>query len=145
MNWEQAALAIGVMSPLVGVPLGVITLYLRAIREHQATTMAEMGRRIETMERSIQDLLRATADFDREYTTKEEWVRESMLARQKLERLADMATRIEAELDTGNGLAAELGRATTAMMEMVRQLVEMGGSGAPVVRSGAGERGHDPV
>ena len=122
MNWEQMGLLIGVLSPLVGVPLGVITLYLRAIREHQTNSMSEVVRRIEMLEQAISDHLRATADFDREYTTKEEWVRESMLARQRLERLTEMTTRIEAELDTGTSLAAELGRATAAMVEMVRHL-----------------------
>lgn len=131
MNWEQVGLLVGVLSPLVGVPLGAITLYLRALREHQTTTMAEMVRRIETMERSIHDLLRATADFEREYATKEEWVRESMLARQRLERLTELVTRIEAELENGKAVAAELGRATAAMVEVVRHLAR--GSGMPIV------------
>lgn len=96
MGWEQLGALVGILSPLVGVPLTVITLYLRAIREHQTAGMAEVTHRIETMEASIRDLLRATADFEREYTTKEEWVRESMLARQHLERLTEMVTRIEA-------------------------------------------------
>jgi cob(I)alamin adenosyltransferase len=121
MNWEQTGLLIGVLSPLVGVPLGVITLYLRAIREQQTTSMSEVVRRIETLEHSIGDLLRATADFDREYATKEEWVRESMLARQRLERLTEMTARIQAELESGKGLAAELGRATAAIVEVVRE------------------------
>jgi DNA repair exonuclease SbcCD ATPase subunit len=123
VDWQQLALIVGALSPLVGVPLGMITLYLRAIREQQATTMSELARRIETLERSMNDLLRATTDFEREYATKEEWLRESMLARQRLERLTDMATRIEAELETGKGLAVELGRATAAMVEMVNRLV----------------------
>ncbi|UCD29607.1 MAG: hypothetical protein JSV03_03755 [Planctomycetota bacterium] len=122
MNGEQLALLIGVLSPLVGVPLIVISLYLRAIREHQTTTMAEMTHRIETMECSMRDLLKSKADFEREYTTKEEWVRESMLARQRLERLTEMITRIETELENGQLLAAELSRATTAMIEIVKQL-----------------------
>jgi len=122
VNWEQMGLLIGVLSPLVGVPLGVITLYLRAI-EHQTNSMSEVVRRIEMLEQSISDHLRAAADFDREFTTKEEWVRESMLARQRLERLTEMTTRIETELDTGKSLAAELSRATAAMVEMVRHLV----------------------
>ena len=42
MHWEQVCVLVGVLSPLVAVPLMVITLYLRAIREHQTTTMAEM-------------------------------------------------------------------------------------------------------
>jgi hypothetical protein len=98
MSWEQIAVLVGVLSPLVAVPLMVITLYLRAIREHQTTTMAEMTHRIETMEASIRDLLRSTAEFEREYTTKEEWVRESMIARQGLERLTEMVARIETDL-----------------------------------------------
>ncbi len=120
MGWEQLAALVGVLSPLVGVPLMVITLYLRAIREHQTSTMAEITHRIETMEGSIRDLLRATADFEREYATKEEWVRESMLARQRLERLTEMVTRIEAELENGNGLMSELRRATGVMNELVQ-------------------------
>jgi len=130
LNWEQLGLLIGVLSPLIGVPLGVITLYLRAIREHQTTAASETARRIETMERSVNDLLRATADFEREYTTKEEWVRESMLARERLERLTEMTARIEAELDSGKSLAAELGRATAAMVEIVKQLAR--GASEPV-------------
>ena len=122
MAWNQLGLLVGVLSPLVGVPLMVITLYLRAIREHQTSTMAEITRRIDTMEGSIRDLVRCTADFEREYATKEEWVRESMLARQRLEKLTEMVTRIETELDNGQGLAAEIGRATAAMVELVKRL-----------------------
>ncbi len=122
MGWEQVGILVCVLSPLVGVPLGAITLYLRAIRENQSIWMAEMSRRIETMEASIQHLLRSTADFEREYATKEEWVRESMLARQRLERLTEMVARIEAELENGQQLAAELGRSTAAMVELAREL-----------------------
>jgi len=122
MNWEQVALLVGVLSPLVGVPLTVISLYLRAIREHQTVSLQEMAHRIETMESSVRDLLKASADFEREYTTKEEWVRESMLARQGLERLTEIVTRIEAELENGQSLAAEIGRSTGTMVEIVRQL-----------------------
>ena len=120
MPWEQLALLVGVLASLVGVPLMVITMYLKAIREFQATTMAEFTGRLDTMETSIRDLLRSTAAFEREYATKEEWVRESMLCRQRLERLTEMVARIEAELETGQGLATELGRATAAMVEVVR-------------------------
>lgn len=99
ISWEQVGVVIGVLSPLVGVPLGVITLYLKAIREHQTTATADVVRRIDVMEAAIRDLLARTAAFEREYTTKEEWVRESMLARQQLERLTELATRIQAEVE----------------------------------------------
>ena len=128
MGWEQLALIVGVLSPLIGVPLVVISLYLRAIREHQTIAMTEMSHRIETMESSIRDLLKSTSDFEREYATKEEWVRESMLARQRLERLTEMITRIETEFENGQTLAVELGRVTGAMIEAVKQLSEYRGS-----------------
>jgi len=112
MSWEQLALLVVVLSPLVGVPLTVISLYLRAIRDHQTSTTTEMANRIETMDASIRDLLKSKADFEREYTTKEEWVRESMLARQRLERLMEMVTRIETEFESVKILAGELSRAT---------------------------------
>lgn len=140
MSWEQVGLLVGVFSPLVGVPLGVITLYLRAIREHQTATAAELLRRVEGQERSIGELLRATAEFEREYATKEEWVRESMLARQRLERLAEMTARIEAELESGKSVAAELSRATAAMVELVRRLTE-----AACERNGAATAGRAGV
>lgn len=130
MGMSELGILIGVFSPLVGVPLVVITLYLRAIREHQTVSMSEMTHRIETMESAIRELLRATANFEREYATKEEWLRESMLARQRLERLTEAITRIQADLENGQGVAGELGRLTTAMIEVLRVL------GGKVGRSG---------
>jgi hypothetical protein len=124
MVWQQIAVLVGVLSPMVGVPLAVITLYLRAIREHQTTTMAEIQHRIEVIEASVRDLVRATADFEREYATKEEWVRESMLARQHLERLTEMVARIEADLDGRHAVSVELTRATEAMLELARGTAE---------------------
>jgi len=127
MSWEQAGLVVGVLSPLVGAPMIVITLYLRAIREHQTATMAEINHRVQTIEAALHDLLKSTADFEREYATKEEWVRESMVARQRLEKLTEMVTRIQTELENGNGVAAQIGRMATAMTEMAERL-----TGGPV-------------
>jgi hypothetical protein len=122
MAWDQVGALVGVLSPLVGAPLVMIALYLRGMREHQTSTLTEITRRIDTIEASMRHLLRRTAEFDREYATKEEWVRESMLARQRLEHLTELVTRIQAELENGQGLAAEIGRATAAMVELVRHL-----------------------
>jgi hypothetical protein len=122
MGWEQVGVLVGVLSPLVGVPLGMISLYLRAIREQQATTTSEISRRIHIIEASLDSLVRRMGECDREFTTKEEWLRESMLARQRLERLTELVTRIQAELDGDRGLATEIGRATAAMVELVRRL-----------------------
>ncbi len=122
MHWEQAALLVGLLSPLVGVPLLVITFYLRAIREHQTTTAAEINHRIRTIESAIHDLLKATSDFERTYATKEEWVRESMVARQRLERITEMMARFQAEMENGHGVAAELGRTAHATCQVAQRL-----------------------
>lgn len=122
MAWEQLGLLVGVLSPLVGIPLMVITFHLRAIREHQSNTLTELTRRIDAMETSIRDLCRRTASFEREYTTKEEWVREAMLARQRLEKLTEMMARIEADLDSGQGLVSEVRRATAAMADLAKRM-----------------------
>ncbi|HOA73978.1 MAG TPA: hypothetical protein PL151_14260 [Phycisphaerae bacterium] len=122
MNWEQIGVIVGALSPLVGVPLVMITLYLRAIREHQTHSLAGVSHRIEQIEISIRDLLRSTADLDREFATKEEWVRESMLARQNLERLTQMVIRIQSELETGQNIAAELGRMTASILELAGRI-----------------------
>lgn len=122
MSWEQIGVVVGALSPLVGVPLVMITLYLRTIRDHQTQSMASVSHRIEIIEISIRDLLRSTADLDREFATKEEWVRESMLARQGLERLTQMVTRIQTELENGQSLAAELGRMTSSILELAERI-----------------------
>lgn len=124
MSWEQAGVLVGVLSPLVRAPLVVISLYLRAIREHQTATMSEITHRIQTIEAAIHDVIRSTADFEREYATKEEWVRESMVTRQRLEKLTEMITRIQTELENGHGVAAEMGRIAAAMTRVIERLEE---------------------
>jgi hypothetical protein len=120
IDWGQAGILVGVLSPLAGVPLVMITLYLRAIREHQTNGISQLTQRLHTMEITLRDLLKRMAEFDREYATKEEWVRESMLARQRLEHLTEVVTRIEAELETNQGLAAETQRAAVSLADAVR-------------------------
>jgi len=117
MNWEQVALVVGVLSPLLGVPMAMIALYLRAIRDHQTSGIGEIKHRIQIMDAAIHELLKSTADFEHQYTTKEEWVRESMFARQRMDRLTELVTRIQASLENGHGIAAELSRVATAMTQ----------------------------
>ncbi len=124
MSWEQAGLVVGVLSPLVGAPLVMIALYLRAIREHQTATMAEINHRVQTIEVAIHELIKSTSDFEREYATKEEWVRESMVTRQRLEKLTEMITRIQAELENGHGVAAEMGRIAAGMTRLIERIGE---------------------
>ncbi len=97
MGWEQVGVLVGVFSPLVGVPMTLVVLFLRGIRETQLAALNEISRRIDRMEARLEELARFVSDVEREYATKEEWLRESMLARQRLDRLGEAMARAEAE------------------------------------------------
>lgn len=94
---------IAVVAPLVGVPLGVITFYLRWLHETQQSRHAELVRRFEVIERMGSELARTVASFSLDYTTKEEWLRECMYARGRIERLAEQIARGFAQSPSGDG------------------------------------------
>lgn len=89
-----------VVGPLVGVPLTVITFYLRSLREHQVSWHGETTRRLSAVEAGLGELRRSLDDFERNYTTKEEWLRECLHARRVLERVTEATVRIEATVHT---------------------------------------------
>ena len=93
--WEMSGTFLTVLTPLVAVPLTVITFYLRSIREHQMTWHSEWARRFEAVETSAAELRRTAGEFERDYATKEEWLRECMHARRKLEQLGETVVRLE--------------------------------------------------
>jgi hypothetical protein len=84
---------------LIAVPLTVITFYLRSLREHQVTWHGDLLRRVESVEGSAVELRKALAAIEHDFTTKEEWLRECMLARQQIAQLAESAVRFETILD----------------------------------------------
>ena len=88
------------LAPLAAVPLAAITFYLRSLREYQVTRHAELVRRFELVESITSDLRKCVAGFERDYTTKEEWLRECMYARGRVERIAEILARIEARRAT---------------------------------------------
>ncbi|MCH7873348.1 MAG: hypothetical protein IID33_16755 [Planctomycetes bacterium] len=98
---ESAGTFLTILTPLVAVPLTVITFYLRSLREHQLSWHADLIRRVESIEMSMAELRRALADFERDYATKEEWLRECTIARGTLERLKESTVRIETRLESG--------------------------------------------
>ena len=99
--WESAGMLLTVLTPLVAVPLTVITFYLRSVREHQISWHGELVRRVESLEGTATELRKSIADFERDYTTKEEWLRECMHARQGLQRLTETTVRIDTALQSG--------------------------------------------
>jgi len=98
-GWENAAGMLAVLTPLVAVPLMVITFYLRSLREAQSATRSETTRRIDGLESALETLRRQVMQFERDYTTKEEWIRETMLSRRNVERLGETMVRLETEME----------------------------------------------
>lgn len=93
---ETTGALLTVIAPLVAVPLTAITFYLRSLREQQGAIEAGVARRMECVEQSVADMRRTVGEFERDYTTKEEWVRECMHARRTLEQLTEMTVRLDA-------------------------------------------------
>ncbi len=150
LNWELAGTIIGALSMLVGIPLSAIVLYLRAIREEQRLLQVTLARRVERIEAECQRVELAVEQVQRRYTTKEEWVRETMLARHQLERLTELMARLQAELESSRGLATQFVRATHAIIELTerlgQRLADVPGHGAAdgLSRSTAPPQGRAP-
>ena len=92
---ESVSPMLAVLTPLVAVPLTIITFYLRSLREQQVSWHADLVHRIDAVETSLRELRKTIDEFERDYTTKEEWLRECMLARRTLEQLSETATRLD--------------------------------------------------
>jgi hypothetical protein len=124
-EWSTAGVIIGTLTPLVGVPMTMIILYLKAIRQAQESHQVIGSRRMAVIEADVRRVDERLDDVERSYTTKEEWLRESLHARHQLERLMEMTTEVRTQLDNSHGVGAQLASATRAMVELTRALVEL--------------------
>lgn len=92
---ESVGMLTAVVAPLVAVPLTLVTFYLRSLREGQSSLQGDVKRRMEIVETRLSTLGDRMGEFERDYTTKEEWLRECMLARQSLVHLTETTVRLE--------------------------------------------------
>ena len=99
MAWIDASTLLAIVTGLVVIPLTVITFYLRSLLLQQTAARVDLTGRFEHVEAAIRRLSRRVAEHERDLTTKEDWLRESMLARHNIERLTEAVARIEAGLD----------------------------------------------
>lgn len=123
-TWSTPAVVIGALTPLVGVPMTMIILYLKAIRQAQEDQRTTGSRRMEVIEADMRRMDARLDEVERSYTTKEEWLRESLHARQQLERLTELMAEVRAQLDNSHGIGAQLAQATRAMVELTRALIQ---------------------
>ncbi len=124
-DWTTTGLLIGALTPLVGIPLTMITLYLKAIRQAQEQQQVSGGQRMTIIEEDVRRVGERLDEVERSYTTKEEWLRESLHARRQLERLTEMMAEVRSQLDGLQGIGAQLANATRAMVDLTRALIEV--------------------
>ena len=86
-----------ILTSIMVIPLGVITFSLRALREQQSAGRSDLTRRIESNEGELQRLNERLASFDRDYATKEDWLRECMLARHDIARMSRTLARLDSD------------------------------------------------
>lgn len=83
-------------APLATAVLSVVVFYLRSIREHQIEKHAELLRRLERAEEEASRMRAALRDVQQSFATKEEWLRETMAARRRVDALTRAVSRLEA-------------------------------------------------
>lgn len=112
--WEWGGTYLTVLTPLVVVPLTVLTFYLRGVREQQVKHQGETARRLDMLDAAATHLRQSIADVVRDYATKEEWLRECMHARRRIELLTETAVRLETLCDFRRQSAAPTGESSIA-------------------------------
>lgn len=122
-SWEYLGGLLVVLTPLVGIPLTAITFYLRALREQHTGKLSELAQRADRLDEQADTLNRRINEVERDCTTKEEWVRESMLARGERQWLTEAVVSLQAETQAADGgLAGRIDRATRATLAASERL-----------------------
>lgn len=122
--WQWVATMLAVLTPLVGIPLTVITFYLKALRDQQVGRHAELANRVGVLDAAVERLRDDAAELHRDAVTKEEWLRESMWARGRIEQLSAGVTRAIAELEQLATVGATADRAARAVAQLEERIAK---------------------
>ena len=116
--WQQAATVLAVLAPLLAIPTTLMTLHLRTLREAYEASRREVTHRLAALEAALPRLEQTVDRFERDFATKEEWLREAMAARQHIERLSDTLVRLETHAEHTHALARRVDSAARAVLEL---------------------------
>jgi hypothetical protein len=98
-DWLSVGALLAVLAPLAGVPLTAILFYLRGLREQYAGRFTQLLHRVERLD-SVCDLsVQRITEAERNCATREEWIRESMLARRERRALTTAVARLQAQVN----------------------------------------------
>lgn len=124
VTWGQWLALLGTVITVVGVPV----FYMRKAVCGIQSAYGVMQDKHDDLVRQLQSgagvhatLERRIGYVERDYATKEEWVRESAAARRDMAGIREMLAGLQAAHDAETGLAAMFGKMTEAIVEAVRQ------------------------
>lgn len=95
IEWQIAAGIVALVTSIVGLPLGVLVFFIRYTRRGEAECLTQAHRRLDQVESGLRRLWEETANVRRDGVTKEEWVRESMWTRNRMESMNQALVRLE--------------------------------------------------
>jgi len=97
INWTTIGVLAGTVVPLLGIPLALVSQYIKGIHEIQVKRTEDLIDRINYLGEQIQLLSKVVHEFERHYTTKEEWLREMNQTRSHMEKVTEMVTQLQME------------------------------------------------
>ena len=123
-DWLSFGALLAVLTPLAGVPLTAILFYLRGLREQYASRAAQLLTRVDRLDSLTDSLVQRIAEIERNCATREEWIRESMLARRERRLLTNAVVRLQAQVNSANGggLTARVDRAAQAALAAAERM-----------------------
>jgi len=125
-----AGALLAILAPLLGVPLTVIIFYLRSLRDQQQQQLAEMGRRADVLDETVRRATNRLGEIERDYTNKEEWLREAMWSRDRIEKMSTSLAALQADHDGIETLLATSQRSARMIRRIHNRL-----AGPPAAKS----------
>jgi hypothetical protein len=105
---EMTLTAIFLQIAIVGLPLGLVSLYLRAIRQDVHRFQEGVIRRLDDHESRIQNV-------EQHKVGHKDWVRVEMSQQRNLEVTRELLRELSGKIDASLGITGSLGRLATAL------------------------------
>lgn len=99
---------------IVGMPLGVVVLYLKTIRGEMLHFHGLIGRRIDDHEVRLRVV-------EEEKIDKNDWLRAEFATRQKVDKVSEKITALQARIESEFGMAAAVNRLADEITKGVGQ------------------------